>query len=146
LIESVRIVPLKKVVNERGHLMEVQRDDDALCRGCGQVYVTATLPGIVKAWYRHHKQVDQIAVIKGDFLLVLFDGREESPTRGELDEIAMTEQAPLLVEIPTGIWHGFKARGDETGYLLHLNSTAVDVNATDEDRLPPDSATIPYKW
>jgi dTDP-4-dehydrorhamnose 3,5-epimerase len=52
--------------------VEIQRADDKIFPGFGQVYITSTLPGIVKAWYRHTTQIDQIAVIVGLLKLVLY--------------------------------------------------------------------------
>jgi dTDP-4-dehydrorhamnose 3,5-epimerase len=145
-IEDVFIQPLKKVVNERGHLMEVQKYDDPIFPGFGQTYITSTLPGAIKAWYRHHKQVDQIAIIKGELLLVLYDTRENSSSFKQLQEIKMNEKDPVLVQIPTGIWHGFKAVGVESAYLVHLNSKAFSFADADEDRLPYNDPFIPYTW
>lgn len=145
-IDGVRIVRLKKVVNDRGHLMEVQREDDQHFIGFGQAYVTCTFPGVIKAWYRHHEQIDQIALVRGAAMLVLFDDREHSPSAGRTVECALSDNSPALVQIPPGVWHGFQARGPEPLYLLHLNSIAQNVSDPDEDRLPPDSADIPYAW
>jgi dTDP-4-dehydrorhamnose 3,5-epimerase len=126
--------------------MEVQRLDDQFHPGFGQAYITCTLPGVVKAWYRHHQQCDQIALIKGELVLVLFDARKDSPTRDILMEIGITEERPMLVQIPPGVWHGFKALGCDATYLLHLNSVAFEFEHTDEDRLPTDTELIPYRW
>lgn len=126
--------------------MEVQRSDDPLFPGYGQSYITSTFPGIVKAWYRHHRQIDQIAVVKGLLKLVLYDGREDSPSHGVVNEIIIGELAPKLVQIPPGIWHGFQSIGTEETFLLHLNSAAFDFEDTDEDRLPADDRSIPYSW
>lgn len=145
-IDGVRIVRLKKVVNDRGHLMEVQRKDDDHFLGFGQAYVTCTLPGVIKAWYRHHRQIDQIALVCGAATLALFDGREHSPSVGRTLECALSDERPALVQIPPGVWHGFQARGPEPLYLLHLNSVPQDAADPDEDRLPPDSTDIPYVW
>ena len=68
-IAGVHVMPLKLVRNDRGRLMEIQRHDDAIFPGFGQVYVTATSPGVVKAWYRHHRQTDQIAPVTGSWTL-----------------------------------------------------------------------------
>ena len=76
-IDGVRVVPLKLIRNERGRLIEVQRRDDAHFLGFGQAYITSTLPGVVKAWYRHARQIDQIALMKGTLKLVLFDSRRQ---------------------------------------------------------------------
>jgi dTDP-4-dehydrorhamnose 3,5-epimerase len=145
-IHGVIIAPLKKVVTPRGHLMEVQRVDDPHYPGFGQAYVTMTGPGVVKAWYRHHRQVDQIAPIKGSVLLVLFDSRAESPTAKTVMEVRISEDSPRLVQIPTGIWHGFQALGSDSLFLLHLNTIPFHFSDTDEDHLAEDDATIPYRW
>ena len=145
-IEGVIVQALKLLPNERGRLMEVQSADDAIFPGFGQAYITSTMPGVVKAWYRHHHQVDQIAVIKGLLKLVLFDNRPASRTNGAFYEIYLGELAPKLVQIPVGIWHGFKAVGNEEAFALHLNSIPFKAGVPDEDRLPPDDPSIPYHW
>jgi dTDP-4-dehydrorhamnose 3,5-epimerase len=145
-IDGARIVPLRKVVNERGHLLEIQRSDDEHCPGIAQAYTTCTLPGVVKAWYRHRRQFDQIALVHGEATVVLYDARDDSASRGQLIECVLTDERPQLVQIPPGIWHGFKATGVQPVYLLHLNAAAHDTAQPDEDRLPPDSTLIPYGW
>lgn len=146
MIHDVIIKPLKVVFNSRGHLMEVQRNDDDCFLGFGQVYITSTFSGIVKAWYRHHKQIDQIALVKGALLLVLYDSREGSETYNTLQEIYIYEENPLLVQIPPGIWHGFKSIGTDAAYLMHLNSIAFSSENTDEDRMAYDDPLIPFNW
>ena len=145
-IHGVVVVPLKKVVNERGHLLEIQRNDDTHFPGFGQVYMTATKPGIVKAWYRHHRQIDQIAIIQGNLLLVLYDAREASPTRDVIQQIRLFDEQPALVRIPTEVWHGFQALGDSPALLLHVNTIPICFENTDEDRLPPTTIKIPFRW
>jgi dTDP-4-dehydrorhamnose 3,5-epimerase len=126
--------------------MEVQRSDDSHFLGFGQAYITATRPGVIKAWYRHTKQVDQITAINGLFKLVLFDARPESATRDKLQEIILGELAPKLVQIPAGIWHGFKNIGENEAFLLHLNTVPFDFQNPDEERLPMETKIIPYGW
>ena len=145
-LEGVVEVPLKKIVNERGHLMEVQRSDDNHYLGFGQAYITSTAPGIVKAWYRHSTQHDQITLIRGALHLVLYDTRENSKTCHLLQHIHLEEDNPLLVQIPPGIWHGFKAVAAEPTLLLHLNSVPFNFTNPDEDRLAADDSSIPYHW
>ena len=145
-IESVITIPLKKVVNERGHLLEVQRADDLHYPGFGQVYATATMPNVVKAWYRHSTQLDQITLLKGALHLVLYDTRENSDTCHLLQHIHLDETHPLLVQIPPGVWHGFKALSREPALLLHLNTVPFDFANPDEDRLAIDDPSIPYSW
>jgi dTDP-4-dehydrorhamnose 3,5-epimerase len=108
--------------------------------------MTSTFPGVVKAWYRHHFQVDQLAPVTGLVKLVLYDDRRDSPTNSVVSEILLDEQAPKLVQIPTGVWHGFKTIGEHEAILLHVNSRPYAFDEVDEDRLPPDDPSIPHAW
>lgn len=145
-IVGVVVRPLKLLPNTRGRLMEVQRNDEPDFPGFGQAYVTSTFPGVIKAWYRHHRQVDQIAPIIGCVKLVLYDDRPGSVSIGVVQEIVTGELAPKLVRIPVGVWHGFQTIGMQEAFLLHLNDIPFNPDMPDEDRLPPDAASIPYRW
>jgi dTDP-4-dehydrorhamnose 3,5-epimerase len=145
-IDGVVISPLKLLPNARGRLMEIMRTDDPDTISVEQVYLTSTYPGVVKAWYRHQQQVDQLASISGLVRLVLFDGREGSASYRSVQEIYLGELAPRLVRIPTGVWHGFQSVGIQEAFLLHLNSHRFDPVRPDEDRLPQDDPRIPFTW
>ncbi|MGB5770164.1 MAG: dTDP-4-dehydrorhamnose 3,5-epimerase family protein [Crocosphaera sp.] len=145
-IKDVQVLPLKLLPNAKGRLMEVQRADDPWFPGFAQAYITSTFPGVIKAWYQHKVQLDQITVVKGLLKLVLYDGRDDSPTSGQVNTIFLGELAPKLVQIPPGIWHGFQAIGQEETFALHLNSVAFNMDNPDEERLPNDSPLIPYQW
>jgi len=56
--------------------MECLRSDDELFIKFGQLYMTTTLPGVVKGWHLHHVQYDNIVCVKGMIKLVLYDGRD----------------------------------------------------------------------
>jgi dTDP-4-dehydrorhamnose 3,5-epimerase len=146
IVEDVIVIPLKKAVNLRGHLLEVQRVDDSHYPGFGQAYVTVTRPGVVKAWYRHSVQLDQITLLTGALHLVLYDAREGSGSCHKLQHIYLGESSPVLVQIPPGIWHGFQAISSDSAMLLHLNTSPFDFNAPDEERLAEDDPSIPYCW
>lgn len=146
MLQDTYIQPLKVIGNERGWLMEMQRCDDGLHPGFGQVYITVTYPDIVKAWYCHRLQIDQIVVVSGSIKLVLYDEREESASYGRLETLILTAQEPQLIQIPPGIWHGFQALGKQNAMLVHLNSKAYLFEESDEDRLPYNSDAIPYRW
>lgn len=145
-MDGVRVEPLKLLPNERGRLMEVQRTDNPHCPAINQVYVTQSFNDVVKAWYRHARQFDQVAVVSGLVKLVLFDDREGSKTKGEIQEIVLGELAPKLVQIPPGVWHGYKAIGNQDAFLLHLTSLPFNAEAPDEERRPIGDPTIPYEW
>lgn len=144
-LHQVNIITLKKLTTDRGHLMEVARCDDSFYLGFGQAYITMTKRGVIRAWYRHKQQTDQIALVKGRLLLVLMDSREDSPTFQALQEIRISDDAPALVQIPPGVWHGFQALDGEA-FLLHLNTQPFDFANPDEERLAVDDPKMPYRW
>src|SRR3989337_1056191 len=87
-IAGVQVKPLRLIPDERGWLMEILRADETdLFSTFGQVYVSATYPGVVKAWHYHKDQVDNFACVAGMVKLVLVDTREDSPTKDAVHEI-----------------------------------------------------------
>ena len=84
MIDGVRTKKLSLIPDERGRLMEILRNDEDIFQQFGQVYLTTTYPGVVKAWHFHKIQDDFITCVKGMLKLVLYDGREDSKTKGEI--------------------------------------------------------------
>lgn len=146
LIDGVRTKRLRVIPDERGRLMEVLRRDDELYQGFGQAYLTTAYPGVVKAWHYHRRQSDHFVVLRGMVKLVLYDGRESSPTSGEINEFFLGEHNPLLVQIPPLVHHGFKCIGAEEALLINLPTEPYDHGAPDEYRLDAHDNAIPYTW
>lgn len=146
MIDGVVVRNLKRITDERGWLMEILRSDWELFEKFGQVYVTTANPKVVKAWHMHKKQTDNLACVKGEAKLVLYDGREGSKTEGEINEFKIGEKNPLLVKIPAGVWHGFTATGGEEAMVVNVPTALYNYDKPDEYRLPPDTKEIPYDW
>ena len=145
-IEGVRIKPLKVIPDERGRLMEILRCDDPLFQKFGQVYMTTVYPGVVKAWHYHKIQTDSFAVVHGMLKLALYDSREGSPTQGEVNEFFMGEHNPILVQIPNGVYHGFKCIGEEEAIVVNCPTEPYNPDQPDEYRLDAHTQDIPYDW
>ena len=146
MIEGVKTKKLRVIPDERGWLMEILRSDDELFDKFGQVYVTTAYPGVVKAWHYHKKQTDNFTCIKGMMKVALYDAREDSPTYKEVNEFFVGEKNPILISVPPGVYHGFKAIGTETAYFLSIPTLPYNYEEPDEFRLPPDTKEIPYDW
>jgi dTDP-4-dehydrorhamnose 3,5-epimerase len=146
LIEGVKLKQLKVIPDERGRLMEILRSDDEVFKSFGQAYMTTAYPGVVKAWHYHKKQTDNFAVVKGMMKVVLFDDREGSSTKGELNEFFMGEHNPKMITIPPLVFHGFKCISEEEAIVINLPSEVYNYKEPDEFREPFDSKKIPYEW
>jgi len=146
LIDGVVVKPLKVIPDERGYLMEIFRDDDPFFRKFGQAYLTVVYPGVVKGWHYHKVQDDHFCVVKGMSKVVLYDLREGSPTKGEVNEFFMGEKNPILLLIPHGVLHGMKGVGVEPALLLNIPTEHYDYKDPDEYRVHPHDNDIPYDW
>ena len=146
MIHGVTVKELKLIPDERGYLMEILRSDDALFQRFGQAYVTSAYPGVVKAWHYHKKQTDHFCVLSGMAKIVLYDPREDSPTRGEINEFFSGEQARKLIVIPPLVYHGFKCIGEHSCVLLNIPTELYDYSAPDEYRADPHSGAVSYDW
>ncbi|OPX97098.1 MAG: hypothetical protein A4E58_01526 [Syntrophorhabdus sp. PtaB.Bin006] len=146
MINGVATKQLKVIPDERGRLMEILRNDDDIFVKFGQVYLTTTYPGVVKAWHYHKKQDDFITCVKGMLKLVVFDGREGSPTKGEVSEFFIGEHNPLLVKVPAMVYHGWKCISEDEALVVNAPTEPYDRENPDEYRLDPHVNDIPYKW
>jgi dTDP-4-dehydrorhamnose 3,5-epimerase len=146
MIEGVKVKKLKVIPDERGRLMEMFRCDDEFFVKFGQVYLSTTYPGVVKGWHYHKLQADNIVCVKGMLKLVLYDGRESSATRGEVNEYFLGEHNPLLVQVPKGVYHGWKCVSEGEAFVINCPTEPYNYSQPDEYRLDPHSSDIPYKW
>ena len=145
LIDGASTRPLRVVPDERGWLMEVLRADDPEFSAFGQVYVSATYPGVVKAWHFHKEQVDHFACVSGMVKLVLIDTREGSPTKDLVNEFFLGDQNPSLVRVPNGVYHGWKCISLTPSLVINVPDKPYNRAAPDEHRLDPHG-TLEYDW
>lgn len=146
MIKDVEIKRLKVIPDDRGRLMEILRRDDKIFRRFGQVYMTTALPGVVKAWHYHKKQDDHFTCVHGVMRLALYDARKNSSTKGEINEFTISLDDPMLVKIPKGVYHGFKAVGDCEAIIINTPTLPYNYKVPDEHRLDAYDNDIPYDW
>ena len=146
MIDGVKLKALKVIPDERGRLTEILRRDDELFEAFGQVYVTTTYPGVVKAWHKHEKQSDNIACVAGMIKVALYDAREGSPTHGEVRQYYLGVHRPALLHVPAGIYHGWMCVSQEEAVIVNVPTEPYDYAHPDEQRLDPCDSAIPYDW
>jgi dTDP-4-dehydrorhamnose 3,5-epimerase len=146
MIQGVETKKLKVVCDERGRLMEIMRSDDDVFAKFGQLYMTTNYPGVIKAWHYHKTQTDNVACVKGMIKLVMFDSRDDSPTKGEVNELFIGEYNPMLIQIPSNVYHGWKCVSETESVVVNCPTELYDYKNPDEFRLPYDSEEIPYDW
>lgn len=147
-IDGVETRKLRVNADERGHLVEMFREDWELYDfDPAMSYFSVTYPGIVRAWHRHTRgQIDYFVCPKGRIKVGVYDDRDESPTQSELDTFVIGEHDQQVVRIPGDCWHGFKALGTEPALLVNFPTNLYDYDEPDEQRLPPNTDEIPLDW
>lgn len=144
MIDGVVITPLRQFADERGSVMHMLREDSPVFQRFGEVYFSTVNAGVVKAWHYHKRATINYAVPVGEIRFVLFDDRQGSPTRGEVQEILLSPRNYNLVTVPPGIWNGFKGTGDSVALVANCVTLAHD--PAESDRKPAFDPSIPYDW
>ena len=146
MIEGVKLKKLRVIPDERGRLMEILRSDEELFQKFGQIYMTTTSPGVIKGWHLHKIQTDNIICLRGMLKMVLYDTREGSATKGEVNELFIGEHNPVLVHVPKDIYHGWKCISESEAIVINCPTEVYNYELPDEFRLPYDTDKIPYDW
>lgn len=143
-INGVVIRPLRMIPDERGTIMHGVRSDNLLNQ-FGEVYFKKLYQDVVNGWHVHDKLILNYICISGMIKLVLYDARENSPTKGNLKEIFMGEDNYCLVHIPSGIANGSKGLGAPYSIICNVASEPHDPKIKYK-RIDPFSKEIDYDW
>jgi dTDP-4-dehydrorhamnose 3,5-epimerase len=148
LIDGVTVHEVLNVPKNNGYLTEVFRTD--WMRGMNvtvdQVFQVTLEAGGISAWHAHGRTIDRLFVNQGMMRVVLYDSREESPTRGLLNEFRFGSVRPALIVIPPQVWHGIQNVASTESSVLNLVDRAYDYEDPDHWRVPADSPHIPFKF
>ncbi len=144
MIDGVKVIPLRQIVDERGKIMHMLKATDPHFIEFGEIYFSCAWPGVIKAWHIHQRMTVNNAVLQGRAKLVMYDLREDSPTKGELQEVFFGEDNYVLVQIPPGIANGYKAYGDKM--VIMANAATLAHEPDEMLRMPHDTDEIPYDW
>jgi dTDP-4-dehydrorhamnose 3,5-epimerase len=145
-IDGVRLIEVRNVIRDSGHLTEILRRD--WFNGpveIDQVFQVTLESYAVSAWHVHLDTTDRLFATTGQVKVALFDAREESPTRGLVNEFRLGERRPGLVIVPAGVWHGLRNLRATPATVLNLVDRAYAYDDPDHWRLPPDTAEIPHR-
>ena len=143
MIEGLEVVPLRRIPDERGTVFHMLRASDPHFREFGEIYFSSVYRDAVKGWHRHADMTLNYACVWGRVKLVIFDDREGSPSRGEVQEVFLGPDDYSLVVIPPGLWNGFKGMSEVS---VMANCCTHEHDPRRSERVNPYSRTIPYDW
>ena len=127
-INGLLIRDLKTHLDGRGDVIELW-SEPWLADGILQprhVYQSATDVGVTKAWHLHEVHTDQFTCTRGKLQVVVADIREDSPTFGCVNSFVLGVQRPMLIQIPPGTIHGWKALTPPEAIVVNFQSHVYD--------------------
>lgn len=96
-------------------------------------------PGARPDWHKHEHTLDRYMVIEGVLELVLWDGRENSPTTDEQISVTLEAGSPerySMVRIPPGVWHTLCWVSPAGGILVNAKDPPFAPESPDKYRVP----------
>lgn len=144
MIEGVRVVPLRRIPDERGTILHMLRATDPHFVQFGEIYFSTIYQGVIKGWHKHGEMTLNYACVFGRIKLVLYDERPGSPTAGNLMEMFLGPDLHSLVIIPPEVWNGFKGMSEP--YAIVANCSTHPHQPALSTRLDPFNNHIPYNW
>ncbi len=150
-IDGLRFRPVRPVPHEDGTLAEIARTRwPEIDLPIVQVHVTTTLPDRMRAWGLHQASTDRLFVVSGLVSIVVYDGRNDSPTVGTVNEFCVSERNPGLLVIPPCLYHGWKNIGTTEAFVINMPSSQYEHDGPDALDLPYDSPEaeeiVPFRW
>ena len=144
MIDGVVITELKQFHDDRGKVMRLIDVEHDNFNDIKEVYFSCIYSGVVKGWHRHKKMSLNYAVISGSVKCVLFDDRDNSSTKGDIQEIFLGPESYKMVSVPPMVWNGFMGIG---GSMSTVVNCASMIHEDDEvDKKDPMCNDIPYEW
>ncbi len=144
-IQGVQVVPLRVITDERGAVLPMLRVDSPYFDRFGEIYFSEVNPGVVKGWKRHQLNTQRFAVPVGRIKLVVFDGRDGSPTVGSLQTFILGRPAEYkLIILPAMLWYGFQCISPAPAILA--NCADLPHDPTESEQIGLDEGGIDYEW
>tara|TARA_B110000438_G_C15719355_1_gene609070 strand:- start:574 stop:1014 length:441 start_codon:yes stop_codon:yes gene_type:complete len=144
MIEGIQIIKKKVISDDRGKILHMLRSDEKNFTKFGEIYFSYAYPKKIKAWHLHKKMTLNYVAAFGKIKIVLYDDRAESKTKGEIQEIFLSNENHELISIPPMIWNGFASADDNVAVLA--NCSDIPHDKSEIVRLNFDDPKFPYDW
>lgn len=144
MIDGVQIIALRRIDDARGAVIPMLRADAPHFRDFGELYFSLIAPGAIKAWKLHTRMTLNLCVPAGEVTFVLMDGRNDSPTHGEIMIHRAIDTTPTLLVVPPGVWSGFTNRTSDAAIVANCADILHD--PAEANGLPADEPPFPFDW
>ena len=147
LIDGVKIYHPPIHIDDRGDVIEAFNPAWGISsEPLVYVYRVSILPGVVKGWIEHHTYSDRSFFSWGNFKIVLYDNRPDSPTYRKINELYAGIKKPTHVIIPPRVFHAIQNIGEQESWFINMPTKIYNYASPDKYRLPLDNEQIPYRF
>ena len=144
MIDGIVLHELKQIIDDRGRVMHMVRNDSPVFEKFGEIYFSEIMPNVVKAWKYHEKMTQLISVPVGMIGIVVYDDREGSKTRGDLVVFEIGKDNYKLLKIPPKLWYGFKCISQHPALLA--NCADLPHDPFESKNVDLHDKSIPFQW
>ena len=102
MIEGVKIIPKKQIIDERGKIMHMVRNDDEHFTKFGEIYFNEIKLKKKKGWILHKKNHCLIVCVTGKVKFFFIDRLKKEK------DITLTSNSGNILKIPPRIWFAFQ--------------------------------------
>jgi len=141
-IDGVILTPLKKIDNPKGDVYHALKNTDAGYLGFGETYFSTVKSGEIKGWKKHKKMTMNLIVPAGKIKVVLYDGREESLSKGQFMKISLSPTNYFRLTVPPNVCMAFQ--GIDASLNLLVNIADIPHDPTESENI--SLAKIDYDW
>lgn len=143
MIKGVTIHPLKQIEVPKGNIFHVLKRTDKGFFGFGEAYFSQIKQGAIKGWKRHNRMVLNLIVPIGTIKFIIFDDRDDSPTKGNFQEVVVSPKTNYVrLTIEPGLWMAFAGVDKDISLLLDIIPEPHDPAEADSK----DLDEIPYNF
>jgi dTDP-4-dehydrorhamnose 3,5-epimerase len=143
-IDGVKTRSTVTHLDHRGSVFEIFEGDMSFWETpIVYAYQFSVRPRQMKGWGLHELKTDRYTIITGEVLLFLWDDRPDSPTRGVVQKVVLSDRAVRQVVIPVGVWHLSLNLGADEARLINFPTDVYHHDAPDRLLLAWDSPEVP---
>lgn len=128
-----------------GFFAELVKFGEETFHNIKQISYSETNAGVIKAFHRHHYW-EMWCFVKGEVVVVVYDGRKGSPTFGEIEVIPMGEKEMKVIALPPDVAHGYKVVSDTPAGVIYHAESAYDPKNPGIEEIPYDDPAIGFDW
>lgn len=144
IIDGVKIIPLKRIVDNRGAVYHVFRNENHDI-DVEEVYISRVNAGVTKGWKQHLQTWQRFVVPYGKMEIILHDEREDSPTYGAFQRVVLDNVDNYArLELAPQIWYAFRCLSADYSLMINI-SEMIHVDG-ESNNVPLENDLFHYDW